>query len=306
MKRSPAAAALDSIVAEVLAPDLKSMGFRKKSRHWSHEAGETHRGVTVQSSQFNVTSDSRFTVEIGASFVALGHPVPNAPGAWGTAVSRRLSGLRSEPIDEWFAFDALDEATIERAGADLGRTWAQLGRPFLTALQSPQALCDFACDTGSAELALEVLDRVGVPLGDESRQSQLARIAADRAASRERWRHLQNDPHPLELGIGVWAEVVRQFHRLGLQLGRASAKRHSGTRRCQERNADDPIPFGARRGGRSGFGGCAEGLTLRANSRRRDRSSTGGRRDGRPLRRCHFHGPKVIPRDTGPCTAVIC
>ena len=165
MTKSPAAAALDSIVADVLAPDLKSMGFRKKSRHWSHEAGETYRGVTVQSSQFNVTSDSRFTVEIGASFVALGHPVPNAPGAWGTAVSRRLSGLRSEPIDEWFAFDARDEATIERAGADLGRMWAQLGRPFLTALQSPQALCDFVCDTGSAELALEVLDRVAVPLG---------------------------------------------------------------------------------------------------------------------------------------------
>ena len=154
MTKSPAAAALDSIVAEVLAPDLKSLGFRKKSRHWSHEAAEAHRGVTVQSSQFNVTSDSRFTVEIGASFVALGHPVPNAPGAWGTAVRRRLSGLRSEPIDEWFAFDALDEATIERAGADLDRTWAQLGRPFLTALQSPPALCDFVCETGSAELAL--------------------------------------------------------------------------------------------------------------------------------------------------------
>ena len=207
MTKSPAAAALDSIVADVLAPDLKSMGFRKKSRHWSHEAGETYRGVTVQSSQFNVTSDSRFTVEIGASFVALGHPVPNAPGAWGTAVSRRLSGLRSEPIDEWFAFDALDEATIERAGADLGRTWAQLGRPFLTALQSPQALCDFVCDTGSAELALEVLDRVAVPLADEARQSRLARIAADRAAARERWRHLPERPAPararaLDLGRG--------------------------------------------------------------------------------------------------------
>jgi hypothetical protein len=33
MTKSPAAAALDSIVADVLAPDLKSMGFRKKSRH---------------------------------------------------------------------------------------------------------------------------------------------------------------------------------------------------------------------------------------------------------------------------------
>ena len=163
MTKSPAAAALDAIVADVLAPDLKSMGFRKKSRHWSHEAGEMYRGVTVQSSQFNVTSDSRFTVEIGASFVALGHPVPNAPGAWGVAVSRRLTGLRSEPIDEWFAFDARDEATIERAGADLGRTWAQLGRPFLTALQSPQALCDFVCDTGNAELGTQVLDRVRCP-----------------------------------------------------------------------------------------------------------------------------------------------
>ena len=163
MTKPPAAVALDSIVADALAPDLKSMGFRKKSRHWSHEAGEVYRGVTVQSSQFNVTSDSRFTVEIGASFVVLSQPVPNAPGAWGTAVSRRLSGLRSEPIDEWFAYDALDEATIERAGADLGRMWAQLGRPFLTALQSPQALCDFVCDRGSAELALDVLDRVGVP-----------------------------------------------------------------------------------------------------------------------------------------------
>jgi hypothetical protein len=219
MTKSPAAAALDSIVADVLAPELKSMGFRKTSRHWSHEAGETHRGVSVQASQANVTSDSRFTVEIGASFVALGHPVPSAPGAWYTVVRRRLSGLRSEPIDEWFAYDALDHATIERARAALDRRWARLGRPFLTALQSPQALCDFVCETGSAELALEVLDRVGVSLGDEARQRRLARIAADRAAARERWRHLPNDPHPLELGLRVWAEVVRQYRRLGLQLG---------------------------------------------------------------------------------------
>jgi hypothetical protein len=219
MTKSPSAAALDSIVADVLAADLKSMGFRKKSRHWSHEAEETYRGVTVQSSQFNVASDSRFTVDTGASFFALGHPVPNAPGAWGTAVSRRLSGLRTEPIDEWFAYDAHDEATIERARADLDRTWAQLGRPFLSALQSPQALCDFVCDTGSAELAIAVLDRVGVPLGDDARQIRLARVAADRAAARERWRHVPNDPHPLELGIWIWAEVARQFHRLGLELG---------------------------------------------------------------------------------------
>lgn len=217
MTKSPGAAALDSIVADVLAPDLKSMGFRKRSRHWSHEGG--NRGVSVQASQSNVASDSRFTVAIGASFPTLGHPVPTAPGAWGSAVSRRLSGLRSDPVDEWFVYNALDQASIERAGADLDAAWGRLGRAFLIALQSPQALCDFACDMGSAELALEVLDRVGVPLGDEARQTELALVAAERAAARERWRHVPNDPHPLELGIGTWAEVVRQFHRLGLQLG---------------------------------------------------------------------------------------
>ena len=203
MTKSPAAAALDSIVADVLAPDLKSMGFRKKSRHWSYEAAETYRGVTVQSSQFNVTSDSRFTVEMGlrSSPFTIRCRTRRVRGA--LAVSRRLSGLRSEPIDEWFAFDARDEATIERAGADLGRTWAQLGRPFLTALQSPQALCDLSATPGS-ELALEVLDRVAVPLADDARQSLLACIAADRAAARERWRHLPNDPHPLELGLWIW------------------------------------------------------------------------------------------------------
>jgi hypothetical protein len=218
MTKSPAATALDAIVADVLAPDLKAMGFRKRSRHWSHEVGDTYRGVTAQASRLNVTSDARFTVEVGASFVALGHPVPNAPGAWGTALRRRLSGLRPEPVDDWFAYDAFDDATVERARADLDRMWARLGRPFLTALRSPRALCDFVCETGSAELALEVLARVGVPLGDEARQSRLARIAADRAVARERWRHLPSDPHPLELGLGTWAEVVRQFRRLGLEL----------------------------------------------------------------------------------------
>jgi len=218
MAKSAPAAALDVIVADVLAPDLRSMGFRKSARHWSHVAGDTYRGVTVQSSQFNVTSDSRFTVEAGVSFVALGHPRPNAPGAWGTVVRRRLSGLRPEPIDDWFAYDALDDATIERAAAALHRAWTQLGLPFLVALESPEALCDFVCGTGNAELALEVLEQVGVPLGDEVRQRQLARVAADRAATRGPWRHLPDDPHPLELGIGVWAEVVRHYHRLGLLL----------------------------------------------------------------------------------------
>jgi len=218
MAKSPAAAALDSIVADVLAPDLKAMGFRKKARHWSNEATGTYRGVTVQASQFNVTSDSRFTVEVGASYLRLGHPVQNAPGAWGTTVSRRLSGLRPEPIDDWFAYDALDETTVARAMVELNGSWAELGRPFLTSLASPEALCDYVCETGNAELALQVLQVVGQPLGDDVRESRLARVAADRAATRERWRHLPNDPHPLELGLWLWAEVLRQFQRLGLEL----------------------------------------------------------------------------------------
>ena len=78
MTKSAGAAALDAIVADVLAPDLKSIGFRKTSRHWSHEAEMAYRGVSVQASQSNVASDSRFTVAIGASFRTLGHPVPRA------------------------------------------------------------------------------------------------------------------------------------------------------------------------------------------------------------------------------------
>ena len=194
------------------------MGFRKKAKHWSDEATGTWRGVTVQSSQFNVTSDSRFTVEIGVSYLGLGHPAPNAPGAWGTRFRTRLSGLRSEPIDEWFAFDAQDGATIDRARVELNTSWVELGRPFLVSLASPEALCEHVCDTGSAELALRVLELVGYPLADKAMQARLARVAADRAARRERWRYLPDDPHPLELGLGVWADVARQFQRLGLEL----------------------------------------------------------------------------------------
>ena len=50
---------------------------------------------------------------------ARGQPVPNAPGAWGCALRRRLSGLRSEPIDEWFAF----RRQLDGLGGGAGWHW---------------------------------------------------------------------------------------------------------------------------------------------------------------------------------------
>ena len=79
-------------VADVLKPDLKPMGFRKSLGTGRRRRGD-YRGVTFQSPQFNVTLTCASPSDRGF-FVALGHPVPNAPGAWGVAVSRRLSGLR--------------------------------------------------------------------------------------------------------------------------------------------------------------------------------------------------------------------
>ena len=217
MAGSPAAQVIDSLARDVLVAPLKELGFRKKARHWSWSRGDVHRGVTVQASQFNVASDVRFTVEVGVSFEALGHPRPES-GAWGAAVSRRLSGLRRVPIDDWFAFDVADNATIDRARSALEAAWSDFGLPFIRAVESPEGLCDHVIHTGNAELALEVLEQVAAPLGDHDRQAALATRAAQQAAQRGKWRYLPNDPHPLELGLHCWASVARAYGDLGLQL----------------------------------------------------------------------------------------
>ena len=167
-------------------------------------------GGNRPSSQFNVTSDSRFTVEIGVSYLWLGRPPHLTPLVLeGDQVQDSLERAPfSQPIDEWFAFDAQDGATIDRARVELNTSWVELGRPFLLCTSTyPEALCEHVCDTGSAELALRVLELVGYPLADKAMQAGLGPRRPTALTAAERWRYLPDDPHPLELGLGVWADI---------------------------------------------------------------------------------------------------
>jgi len=71
---------------------------------------------------------------------------------------------------------------------------------------------------GNAITALDLLNKVAIPLSDERLQIDLLRRATRHAAATRRWRYVDNDPHPLELGLERWSAIAGHNARLGLQL----------------------------------------------------------------------------------------
>ncbi|MEO8694215.1 MAG: hypothetical protein ABI658_11900 [Acidimicrobiales bacterium] len=67
-------------------------------------------------------------------------------------------------------------------------------------------------------MALDVLENVAVLLKSERLEAELLGRATRYATARTRWRYVDNDPHPLELGLDVWATIFRHHERLRRQL----------------------------------------------------------------------------------------
>jgi hypothetical protein len=224
--RSRVAAAIEEVLGVAVATPLKEMGYRRRGRHWAAVDGDTVRGVTAQASLGNISSDARFTVEVGVSYLGLGHDAP-AAGSWGAAFAHRLSWLTTEPQDSWFAFDVDDQPSVDLAARQLSEAWQSSGQPLAEAMRSPEQLCDYVAACGNEVIALSALERVAVPLADRARQVLLARRAAAGAAARQRWRYVRNDRHALEGALSYWATIMRHFDRLGLDLD-ADERRAAG------------------------------------------------------------------------------
>jgi hypothetical protein len=168
--------------------------------------------VTAQRFRTNRARSGRFTVEVGVSFVSLGQSPPDK-GAFGAAVGARLSWLGEEPDDVWFELDLDDPGAIERVGDEVDRSWSDVGLPFVGAATSPERLCRHPAQTGNVVITLRALERA-VPFGDDDLRRQLLRRAKRHATGRSRWHRPPSHPHPLERGLGYWADIVRQSERL--------------------------------------------------------------------------------------------
>jgi hypothetical protein len=218
MAKSAVASAFDEILARTVVPTLKAEGFRKRGWDWSavDGDGDAHRGVTAQRFRTNRARSGRFTVDVGVSFVSLGQSPPGK-GAFGTAVGARLSWLGDEPHDVWFELDVDDPGAIERVGDEVDRAWSDVGLPFVLAATSPERLCRHLAETGNVVINLRALEKA-VPFGDDDLRRQLLRRAKRHATGRSRWHRSPSHPHPLQHGLGYWADIVRQSERLHEEL----------------------------------------------------------------------------------------
>jgi hypothetical protein len=61
-------ATIDRIIREIIAPSLKSAGFKRNGRLWTRSSDNVHCGLTLQRSQFNATNSGRFTVNLRLAF----------------------------------------------------------------------------------------------------------------------------------------------------------------------------------------------------------------------------------------------
>lgn len=68
-------ARFDALVAGVVVPALKPLGYRKRKLSWSRETPEAVHGITLQRSQGNAPDHLRFYVEVSAY-------VPDSRGPW--------------------------------------------------------------------------------------------------------------------------------------------------------------------------------------------------------------------------------
>lgn len=121
-------ARFDALVAGVVVPALKPLGYRKRKLSWSRETPEAVHGITLQRSQGNAPDHLRFYVEVNAyvpDFArTVGATVPDRLEKATPQYSRRFESVIDWPgqwidLESWTDEDlhpAFDEALLKLDG----------------------------------------------------------------------------------------------------------------------------------------------------------------------------------------------
>lgn len=125
---------IDAVVAQGLAPLLKSHGFAKAGRSFHRRRGERWQVVNVQASSGNSAAQARFTLNLGLYVPEIealaGHSPPaGKPKEYDCTLRERIGLLMPQARDHWWTL-APDSDPASLA-PELAEAFAAYGLPWL-------------------------------------------------------------------------------------------------------------------------------------------------------------------------------
>jgi hypothetical protein len=179
MPRSALALTITQAVKIGPAPHLHKDGFKKRGTNFYQIAPESNRLVLVQSSQWNTSSHSRFTIELGRYFPAIDavmNQTRTKPGAeqWSPKIyncqmRQRIGFLMPAGCDYWWT--VTPSSNESDLATELANAWRQYGAPWMRSNSNlPEAATQL-----EAQSWFSLAAQARLALGERTEASRLAK-----------------------------------------------------------------------------------------------------------------------------------
>lgn len=125
---------IDAVVAQGLAPLLKSQGFAKAGRSFHRRRGERWQVVNVQASSGNSAAQARFTLNLGLyipqiEVLAGQPPLQGKPKEYECTLRERIGALMPQARDHWWTL--VPDGEPAALATELAEAFAAYGLPWL-------------------------------------------------------------------------------------------------------------------------------------------------------------------------------
>ncbi|HEY2121935.1 MAG TPA: DUF4304 domain-containing protein [Candidatus Acidoferrum sp.] len=167
-----------------LAPLLKQAGFRKRGTHYARVKGEALQLINVQSSQWNMSSQGRFTLNIGVHFSSVAKMLmgadrmPAVPKHYYCLRRKRVGQLLPDKADRWWT--VAPQTNASDVAAELSSAMNDYVLPWLTKVETISGVA-MELERGPDPLSggLWTAPAARLVLGEPERAGELARTMLD-------------------------------------------------------------------------------------------------------------------------------
>jgi len=202
--KAPISDAIATVALEVVAPSLKSRGYRKQRHNWHSDTPAVIKAITIQSSQFNLGSTGKFTLELGLSYPSLGEPMPDDRAAYGAVHHFRVSELLGMNDRWWEYADASNNGERDAVARDFEHVWNDNVLPFMDGSDDPRTVRDLVL---ARKHFLEAAS-MSRALNDPDTRDGALNTQLEKLRSNEWLPDLRYNPHSL---IGLVHPLVETF-----------------------------------------------------------------------------------------------